>query len=105
MHEDGAEGMANAAPAVLPCRHVALPPLVLWPNGTPRLLPVPVALRPLGCAACAHLRSLRCVGRVTFGLGAARRHRCVVGGVRLRVVVRPHVTRLHVGWLLVPTWG
>lgn len=113
MHEDGAvaEGVANSVPVVQPRCDVALPPLVLCrrpagPHGFSlfpwHCVPWAVLLAPI-CGHCA--APGRCVGRVMVGLGAARRHRCVAGGVRVRVVVRPRVTRLHTGQLLVPMWG
>lgn len=97
MHEDGAvaEGVANSAPVVQPRCDVALPPLVLCrhpagPHGFSlfpwHCVPWAVLLAPI-CGHCA--APGRCVGRVMVGLGAARRHRCVAGGVRVRVVLVP----------------
>lgn len=90
-----AEGVANSAPVVQPRCDVALPPLVLCrrpagPHGFSlfpwHCVPWAVLLAPI-CGHCA--APGRCVGRVMVGLGAARRHRCVAGGVRVRVVLVP----------------
>lgn len=90
-----AEGVANSAPVVQPRCDVALPPLVLCrrpagPHGFSlfpwHCVPWAVLLAPI-CGHCAARGC--CVGRVMVGLGAARRHRCVGGGVRVRVVLVP----------------